>query len=409
MGLFDSFLSAAPLLNTVTAPIGLAQQAGGIGGIASSLTPQNGYQANAPLDVGSLQSQLNTAQGNFNQTQGNQNALASALLAQSQGQGPNVAQNQLNQNTNQNIQQNAGMIASQKGINPALAARLASENASNISQQAAGQGAVLGAQQQVAAQQQLGSLYNNQATQNNQNAQLSGSLANQSSLGAQQINAGTSAQNAAANQNTSSGLLNGAGAALTSFLNKGGVVQHFDGGGAVSASSQIANGMASAAGVPQYANGVQTKSSLPLGGVGGAASSGSGLMAGGADASDLSGAAVLAASKGGKIPQHMHPIAKIYHPNFQSPQTAQLKSQGGPVPGKAKTKGDSPKNDTVPTMLSPDEIVLPRSVTMAKDPAQEAAKFVAQEMKKRGDAKNVNAHGDFKEALKKAVGSRRGK
>jgi hypothetical protein len=35
--------------------------------------------------------------------------------------------------------------------------------------------------------------------------------------------------------------------------------------------------------------------------------------------------------------------------------------EGGVVPGKAKVPGDHPANDTVPTMLSPGEVVLPRS------------------------------------------------
>ena len=37
-------------------------------------------------------------------------------------------------------------------------------------------------------------------------------------------------------------------------------------------------------------------------------------------------------------------------------------AQGGVVGGKAKVKGDSPLNDTVPALLSPGEIVVPRSV-----------------------------------------------
>jgi hypothetical protein len=41
-------------------------------------------------------------------------------------------------------------------------------------------------------------------------------------------------------------------------------------------------------------------------------------------------------------------------------------AHGGRIPGEAKTDGDSYENDTVPTMLSPDEIVVPRS--KAKDP-----------------------------------------
>jgi len=58
-------------------------------------------------------------------------------------------------------------------------------------------------------------------------------------------------------------------------------------------------------------------------------------------------------------------------------------SNGKLVPGKAKAKGDSTKNDTVPAMLSPGEIVLPRSVTQAKDAPEKAAKFVAEVLAKK--------------------------
>lgn len=55
---------------------------------------------------------------------------------------------------------------------------------------------------------------------------------------------------------------------------------------------------------------------------------------------------------------------------------------GGPVPGKAKVSGNSSKNDVVHAMLSPGEIVLPRSVTQAKNAPEAAAKFVADHLKK---------------------------
>jgi hypothetical protein len=44
---------------------------------------------------------------------------------------------------------------------------------------------------------------------------------------------------------------------------------------------------------------------------------------------------------------------------------------GRKVPGKARVRGDSPKNDVVPALLSPGEIVVPRS--KAKDPKKAAA------------------------------------
>lgn len=58
------------------------------------------------------------------------------------------------------------------------------------------------------------------------------------------------------------------------------------------------------------------------------------------------------------------------------PKDKNMKSEGGHVPGKATVKGDSLKNDTVPAMLSPGEVVIPRSVMSSQDPASGAAKFV---------------------------------
>lgn len=407
-------------------------------GTAQQLTPQNQTQGYAPVNVGALNGQIAQAQGNLGQVNSNQNALAQALLAQSQGQGPNPAQNMLNQATNQNIQQNAGFIASQQGISPALAASQAAQNQGSMSQQAAAQGASMNAQQQLAAQSNLQNLYGQQAGQNLQNIATSGGLANQASLGAQQISGGANAQNAAAEQGTSSGLLGGVGSAIQGIANmfaRGGMVQKFDGGGAVgaSASQSIAGQILGAAGVPMWGSGVnmnqpgaqKTGNSIgqalgskmfgmstgtPTAVAGGpmdAGGAGGAAAAGPAPAAPLEGVAplaVMAAAHGGKIPAHLQPVAKIYHPNFQAKGTAQLKAAGGDVPGKARVRGDSPKNDTVKTMLSPGEIVLPRSVTQSKDPAQAAADFVSMELAKRGKG---NPHADFKMAMKQAIASRR--
>lgn len=55
---------------------------------------------------------------------------------------------------------------------------------------------------------------------------------------------------------------------------------------------------------------------------------------------------------------------------------------GKMVPGDAKVKGNSLKNDRVPAMLSPKEIILPRSVTMHPDAPEKAKKFVEAVLKK---------------------------
>jgi hypothetical protein len=49
---------------------------------------------------------------------------------------------------------------------------------------------------------------------------------------------------------------------------------------------------------------------------------------------------------------------------------------GGKLPGKAAVAGDSLKNDKVPIMGSPGEIMLPRSVTMSDNAGEKAKAFV---------------------------------
>lgn len=51
-------------------------------------------------------------------------------------------------------------------------------------------------------------------------------------------------------------------------------------------------------------------------------------------------------------------------------------AHGAEVPGRAKFKGDTRANDTVPAMLSPGEIVLPRTVAQSEDAPEKAKKFV---------------------------------
>ena len=41
--------------------------------------------------------------------------------------------------------------------------------------------------------------------------------------------------------------------------------------------------------------------------------------------------------------------------------------EGGTVPGRATVKGDSPKNDIIPAMLSPNELVIPRTIVCQPD------------------------------------------
>lgn len=294
-------------------------------------------QLQQPVSMDQLNSSYGQSQYGLNQQQaflqalqgqngiGNQADVFNQYQGIANGTGPNPALQQLQNTTGQNIANQAALMAGQRGAsaNPALIARLAAQQGTNTQQQAAGQGAALQAQQQLAALgamgniagQQVGQQANalggyNAAAQNNQ-GQLLGSMGqyNQQQLGnTSQYNNAMSpiAQQNAQNQKDSSGKLIDAG------LNLFGL---FADGGMVPAQSSENHGL-------DY------------------------LMK-----------------------------------NFGSGMSM---NQGAMVPGKAAVSGDSLKNDKVPAMLSPKEIVIPRSISMAKDAPAKAAAFVAATLKKSG-------------------------
>lgn len=278
----------------------------GFKNLTDGLSAKNSYRAQNPLDPGTYAEQIAAGQQNFNQNQANQQLLAQQLMSQTKGEGPNPAQIMLQNASNKNAATAAGQIASQKGINPGLAQRTIAQSNANIGQQAAGQGALMGAEQQIAAQHNLAGLYGQQGGQNLQNQQLLNDALLKSTLGTQGINANIEAQNTAG-QNQLWGSVLGAGGSLL-----GAGLSGRGGGGS--------------AGVQQASN---------YGDMGGQSNL------------DVSGYA----------------------------------AHGGYIPGYAAHGGDSYANDTVPTMLSPGEIVIPR--TKAKDP-DSAKEFIDHLMKSKG-------------------------
>lgn len=285
-----------------------------VGGFQGAAGTANQYQASGPEQIPGLIASIQQARAGMQPIQENQNALAQMLLAQAQGQGPNPAQAMLNQATNKNIQQAAGMVASQKGVNPGMAARFAGQNAAMANQNAAGQGAVMRAQQQLAAQGQLGGLYGQMGNQNlGQQQLLMQALANQNvgGMDAQRINAGIAGGNAQQRGQMAGQVLGGVGSLLGFGLGK-------MGGG----------------------------------------SSGGQAMAGGPNAADIGSSAMMVAARGGK------------------------------VPGQASVPGDSPSNDKVHAMLSPGEIIVPRSKAHSAEAAKE---FIDHLMKSEGKRKKKGA------------------
>lgn len=257
-------------------------------GLGDMLGIDNHFNAQAPAVTtqNNLPQDIQSAQAGLTGIQGNQQALAQALLAQSQGQGPNPAQLLMQQGMENANKQGAGMLASARGANPALTARMVGQNTASNQQHMAQNAGIMGAQQQLAAQGQLGSMYGQMGQQNlGQQNVLQNALASQNqavtqgTIGAQNANAQVASGNAQRNAGLIGGLLNGAGAILGKSM----------------------------------------------------------------------GAA-----------------------------------HGARIPGAANTPGDSASNDTVPAMLSPGEIVIPRSKAHDPDLAKE---FIDHLMKREGKRK----------------------
>lgn len=345
---------------------------GQMGSQVDALQGMNLYNAQTPdITRQNFQPQIQgaqQAQGNIYQ---NQNRLASDLLAQSRGQGPNIAQTQLANATGQNVQQQGALMASQRGANsnPALLARQSAMQGSQIQQSAAGQSAALQAQQQIAAQQALSGVYQQQAGNALQSEQIQQQgQANQNSaintgfLGAQTINANASGQNAQRTGNMQSSFTNALGGAFA--LSDGGLVPSL---------------------IPYQSLAVEDKG---MGKNKKQSSSDSSMAEFGNGASGGRGGEGTAVGGGGGAMGIM--------PNYASGGSVNFGNYlaGGNVPGKSSVNGDSKENDTVPAMLSPGEVVIDKETLADKGPIGKAAKLVAKHIEaknKGGDDEGSSA------------------
>lgn len=331
----------------------------------------------------------------FNQQQG----LSNMLQQQALGRGPNPAMAQLNQTTGQNVANQAALMAGQRGVqsNTGLLARQSAQQGAGIQQQAVGQGATMRANQQLAAEgalqgqqanmanvagQQVGQLANattgyNQAAQGQLNTLTNANSAfNNAAVGMQSnINNNNTvlASNMANTAGQGSSLLSAFGDAasiVASFFQKGGMVKSYDQGGNVSNSSNQPSSF-----VGSYLNGTPYATPNGLQSIdinngpntsqqsGGAQQNGLGQLANGA--ADL---AMAFMSKGGKAPLNGEKLAQ----------------SGKQVPGKPKVNRNSLKNDVVPAMLTPKEIVLPLSVTTNPNAPELAKVFVTHVLANQG-------------------------
>lgn len=327
------------------------------GGLLGSITPQSTYQATtAPITTTNYQPTIDTAGqqalAGYGQSQANltnQSNLENTFLQQAAGAGPNPAQAALNQNTGANIAAQASLAAGQRGAagNVGLMQRQAAQQGAATQQQSVGQAATLEAQQSLAAEQnamtqqqniaqginaQTGQATNLYGTavggQNSQNQAI-----NTSYLTPEQINANTANQNAGIFSKMVGGMAGGGGSALSSMA------------------SMFAKG-----------GNVQSPSMSPA-------------------IAFMSGMA-----KGGRVPAMVSPGEVILSKKeMQSPHAPKIAAdkvkKGEKVPGQAKVKGDSLKNDTIKKTLEAGGGVVKR--TAAKDPSK-AAQFVQNIKSKQG-------------------------
>lgn len=379
----------------------------------------------------------------FNQMQGVENGTgpnpAQAMLSQATGN--NIA------STAALIAGQRGASA-----NPALIARQAAMQGANLNQQAAGQGASMQAQQSLAALGQLGGMANQQVAnqaaatqgynqaaqseqqnllnaiqgQNNANVSMQGNL--------NSANAGVS-ESLIPVQNKNIGTLTKALPMVGSMMAHGGEVKKMADGGDVMPSSSgpqsfvgqhfalfgsAPSSMSSAAG-PQIQGAPQPgvvaepqdssggKPSMPGGGgqsVGGNPLSGgmptdlfggadaSGVMAGGPmDAIGGGAGAAAGGAEAGGLMAEAAPLVMLANKGGAIPKKPvngeKLAAKGKEVPGKAKVKGDSLKNDIVDAKLSPGEIVIPRSIAQGPNAPAQAAAFVQAILAKKGIRRGV--------------------
>lgn len=373
------------------APIAIA--AGGAlasKGISKLLTPKGPKLAKAATGEQAQQStqsaqdalaQQQAFVNALNQGQGlqNQQNVFNQLQGVAEGTGPNPALAAFNQATGQNIANQAALMGSQRGAsaNPALLARLAAQQGAGLQQNAAGQAATLQAQQQLAALNQLGGIAGQQVGQQLQGNQMQ----NQAAQGLQQnlFNAITN-QNAATQnkQNaytadlnkTAGGILSGSSAGIAGMF----------GGGSPSSGSGNAGGanlVAPPGNIQQktsFAEGGEVRSKLPH-----KSQIGRHLYG-----------EMPAMAHGGKVPALVSPGEKYLSPK-EAEKVAQgkkdVKKAGQMIPGKAKVKGDSLKNDVVEKDLKEGGVVIPRSITQSKDADKKMQEFVASVLSRKSGPK----------------------
>lgn len=333
----------------------------------------DGHTGDAPNQGGLAESQglaldmSRQAAADYGAQNQNRADFANQLADKAMGKGPSIAQAQLQQAQDRTLAQQVAAAKANRAVNPALAARQAAMAGAQMQQATAQQSAIARMQEQ---QQQQGAYQNYlNSLQNARSAGVGAATGSGSALAA------NIAQHDKSQKDMYGNLMNtGANLAMMA-MNKGGVVpgaQKKSEGGLVEDSMQ---GIAQA-----YADGgvveVDASSSAPHDFNYYAnmfkPSSDTGpdtSKAGGQIGSIIK---KMSAPTGGGTAVGGPMGGAMANPGL---------STGAVVPGKAEVKGDSPTNDTVPAVLSPGEMVIPRSVVAAG--AKEIHNFAAELLKRQ--------------------------
>ena len=289
-------------------------------------------------------------------------------MNQANGGGPNPAALQLQQGTDANIRQAMALGQSTPGQSNLAAARNIQDNTANAQQQAVSQAAIMRQQQQLNAQGQLGGLLGQQRGQdlnylgqNQGNALNWAGLQNQASnqqlqgnIAQQQIQQQAYQNTAKASQQLSGQAIQGA--AMAAGLAHGGEVPHYAGGGGVGLGFF-------GIGQPLADNSEAKKLDFTKPSAG---SDGYSSTTGGTG-TDTTGSSAFVS---GLANQSLRPCPPwLTAESWRCLWAAESQ-------GKRVCPETSDSNDTVKAMLSPGEIVLPKSVTESPEAAEKAKLFV---------------------------------
>lgn len=321
--------------------------------------------------------------------------LLDQLALQAEGKGPSIAEAQLKSAFDKSLQQQLAMARSQRG-NAGLASRNASNVAAQQAQNLAGQSAIARLQEQNMAQEGLQRAVNNEMQYGV--GTLGAALGSQANVAAMQ-----NAQRDR-NDNRIGNIFNGIGSIAGSFLGmaEGGQVPSMKDYLASKSTKKYAyGGYVADVGNQGTQRMVQDTQGVLAAGEKNAGK-GTALLSGGAkklganrlkaqddealnsmvDEFEAEDAQNAMTSFVPYMPAGANPLLI---PGYAQGGKAMPYKSGGEVPGQAPVKGDSFKNDKVPAMLSPGEVVIPRSVI---EQGAVAAGYFA---KKASEDSNYNA------------------